>query len=191
MSDSSIIIGVLKWTTKQCFPQVGLLDREILLHLKVARQCTEVSEVGRDYVINYEYSLCTFRLRENTATNKHEIYAPLRSLMDSCWVLMDSYWVLVDSCWVLVDSYWVLVDSCWVLVDSYWVLVDSCWVLMDSYWVLVDSCWVLVDTTVEQIVCISIQNTDIIVYKFKCTFSFAFHTVCGRSVVREGGLPIL
>ena len=128
---------------KQCFPQVGLLDREILFHLKVARECTEVSEVGCSYVINYEYILCTFRLGENTATNKHEIYATLRSLMDSCWVL---------------------VNYCWVLVDSYWVLVD---------------------TTVEQIVCISIQNTDIIVYKFKFTFSFAFHTVCGRSVIRE------
>ena len=142
---------------KQCFPQVGLLDREILFHLKVARECTEVSEVGCSYVINYEYILCTFRLGENTATNKHEIYATLRSLMDSCWVL-------VNYCWVLVDSCWVLVDSCWVLVDSYWVLVD---------------------TTVEQIVCISIQNTDIIVYKFKFTFSFAFHTVCNRSVIRE------
>ena len=107
---------------KQCFPQVGLLDREILFHLKVARECTEVSEVGCSYVINYEYILCTFRLGENTATNKHEIYATLRSLMDSCWVL-------VNYCWVLVDSYWVLVDSCWVLVDSQWTPIGFQWTL--------------------------------------------------------------
>ena len=43
---------------KQYFPQMGLLD---------------VNEVGCSYVhvINYEYILCTLRLRENIAMNKH------------------------------------------------------------------------------------------------------------------------
>ena len=35
-------------------------------------------------------------------------------LLDTIWVLMDSYGFLVDTYWVLVDSYLVLVDSYWV-----------------------------------------------------------------------------